>query len=181
MRRWWIDKALVWPWCKAPEKAWGGARGKALAKALSKGLACATLLASPLGAVAQARQNFLGDPFVQLTSSLASCPVPEGPLLTAEEVRAEMHARVKRGASCFMAGRCRLHNAYLYDKEIIGRVGKLVAALVAREPQLAATSLWAEGQRRWVYLKGCVQTKRSRRCWSRRHATWTTWNPSSTC
>ena len=52
-----------------------------------------------------------------------------------------------------------MHNAYLYDKEIIGRVGKLVAALVVRDPQMSATSLRAEGQRRWVFLKGCVQTE----------------------
>ena len=69
-----------------------------------------------------------------------------------------MHAPVERGTSCFMAGRCRLLNAYLYDQEIIGRVGKLVGVL-AGDPLLAKTSLWAEGQRRWVFLKGCVQTE----------------------
>ena len=122
-------------------------------------LALATLPLLPFAACSQERQNFLGDPFVQLTSGLAQCPVPEGPLLTESEVRAEMHARVERGTSCFMAGRCRLHNAYLYDKEIISRVGKLVAALAARDPQMTATSLWAEGQRRWVFLKGCVQSE----------------------
>ncbi len=131
---------------------------KVLVKAVAKPLALAALLLLPLAAHPQERQNFLGDPYVQLTSGLAHCPVPEGPLLTQAEVRAEMHSRVERGTSCFMAGRCRLHNAYLYDKDIIGRVAKLVAALAARDPQIAATSLWAEGQRRWVYLKGCVQT-----------------------
>ena len=80
-------------------------------------LALATLPLLPFAACSQERQNFLGDPFVQLTSGLAYCPVPEGPLLTEAEVRAEMHARVERGISCFMAGRCRLHNAYLYDQE----------------------------------------------------------------
>jgi hypothetical protein len=163
MQRWWIDKSVVRLTDKAQSRAAGNALGKPLLNALLtvllKASALAVLLASPLGADAQERQNFLGDPFVQLTSGLANCPVPEGPLLNAEEVRAEMHARVERGTSCFMAGRCRLHNAYLYDKEIIGRVGKLVAALVVREPQLAKTSLWAEGQRRWVFLKGCVQTE----------------------
>ena len=94
-----------------------------------------------------------------MTSGLAHCPVPEGPLLTQAELRAEMHARVERGTRCFMAGRCCLHNAYVYDKEIIGRVGKLGAALAARDPQMSSTSLWAEGQRRWVFLKGCVQTE----------------------
>jgi BON domain len=134
MRRWWI-------------------------KTLARALALTGLLGSPLGAIAQERQNFLDDPFVQLTSGLAHCPVPEGPLLTRSQVATEMHYRAERGTSCFMAGRCRLHNAYLYDKEIIDRVGKLVYALAARDPQMAATSLWAEGQRRWVFLKGCVQSE----------------------
>ena len=128
-------------------------------KAIAKPLVVAALLLLPLVAHPEERQNFLDDPFVQLTSGVANCPVPEGPLLTESEVRAEMHARVERGTSCFMAGRCRLHNAYLYDREIIGRVGKLVSALAARDPQIAATSLWAEGQRRWVFLKGCVQSE----------------------
>lgn len=38
-------------------------------------------------------------------------------------------------------------------------MGKLVGVLAARDPLLAKTSVWAEGQRRWVFLKGCVQTE----------------------
>ena len=117
-----------------------------------------TLLLSPFAATPQERQNFLGAPFEQLTSGLTRYPVPEGPLIAQSQVAAETHYRVERGTSCFLAGRCRLQNAYLYDKEIISRVGKLVAALVVRDPLMANTSVWAAGQRRWVYLQGCVQT-----------------------
>lgn len=125
----------------------------------NKAIALATLLLLPQAARPEERQNFLDDPFAQLTSGLAHCPVPEAPLLTGAQAAAQGHYRAERGTSCFMAGRCRLHNAYLYDKEIIGRVGKLVSALATRDLQIAATSLWAEGQRRWVFLKGCVQSE----------------------
>ena len=53
-----------------------------------------------------------------------------------------------------MAGRCRLHNAYLYDREIIPRV-RLALTASAR---FSGTSVWALGQRRFVWLKGCVST-----------------------
>ena len=53
------------------------------------------------------------------------------------------------------SGRCRLPNAYLYDHDIIERVKKAVDA----SGQFQHTSVWAEGQRRWVTLKGCVQSR----------------------
>lgn len=67
-------------------------------------------------------------------------------------MRAESHWRAERGTSCFQSGRCRLPNAYLYDREIIPRVKKAILA----DGRFADTSLWIEGQRRWVILKGCV-------------------------
>jgi len=53
-----------------------------------------------------------------------------------------------------MAGRCRLHNAYLYDKEIVPRV----ALALTSTGRFTNTSIWALGQRRYVWLKGCVAT-----------------------
>jgi len=103
-------------------------------------------------ATAEEKSNPFGDPFVAITRGLQGCPVPEGPLLTESEARAEAHSRAERGTSCFHAGRCRLPNAYLYDKEIIPRVAK---ALVA-DGRFADTSVWAMGRRRWVWLMGCV-------------------------
>ncbi len=103
------------------------------------------------------RRNVFDDPFVQLTSAIppSVCPVPAGPLLTEAEARAQAHGRIERGTSCFQSGRCRLPNAYLYDKEIMPRVQKAIAA----DGRFAATtSVWALGQRRWIWLQGCVRS-----------------------
>jgi len=108
--------------------------------------------AAASGPLAQARSNVFGDPFVQATSALAACPVPDAPGLTEKEAKAVAHDRAQRGVSCWLAGRCRLHNAYLYDKEIIPRVVKAVKA----DGGYRDTTVWALGQRRYVWLKGCV-------------------------
>ena len=107
------------------------------------------------GAAADERGNYFNDPFVQVTHGVADCPVPEGPMITKAQMRAEAHSRIERGTSCYLAGRCRLPNSYLYDKEIIPRVRKAILA----SGRFADTSVWAEGQRRWVWLKGCVRSK----------------------
>ncbi len=114
-----------------------------------------TLIFGVSGARAdEPRQNYFDDPFLQVTQGLAHCPLPPGPEITAAQMRAESHQRVERGNSCFQAGRCRLSNAYLYDKEIIPRVKKAIDAQASRfAPD---TSVWAMGQRRWVWLRGCV-------------------------
>lgn len=99
-----------------------------------------------------ARSNVFNDPFVQASSGLPACPVPQGPLLTQAETRAQAHGRVERGTTCYEYGRCRLPNAYLYDAEIVPRV----ARFIARSERFANSSVWLLGQRRWVFLKGCV-------------------------
>lgn len=114
----------------------------------------ALLIAGAARAQTPPRSNFFDDPFVRITSGIAACPVPAGPLYTAQEVRQEEHIRSQKGVSCYMAGRCRLPNAYLYDKEIIPRVALAVHA----DGRFEDTSVWALGQRRLVYLMGCVQT-----------------------
>jgi hypothetical protein len=118
-------------------------------------LALLALLAVPtIGLAAdEARRNVFEDPFVQLTHGLAACPAPPGPLLTEAEARAQAHGRVERGTSCYRAGRCRLPNSYLYDKEIMPRVQKAVDTDGRFE---RTTSVWASGQRRWIWLQGCV-------------------------
>jgi hypothetical protein len=133
--------------------------------ASSKLRAAALLLALQLagaGAQAQAqaasapaeRRNWFDDPFLVATHGLPGCPVPDAPLLTDAQMQHETHWRAERGTSCFRSGRCRLPNAYLYDKEIASRVVKAIAAAGTFED----TSVWVEGQRRWVWLKGCVAT-----------------------
>ena len=111
------------------------------------------LLATSLVLAQEARQS-LGDPFVQVTSAIASCPASSPSLYTPEEVRAQTHYRVERGTGCYQSGRCRLPNAYAYDADIISRVQKYIR----QDVRFANTSLWIEGQRRWVTLMGCVNS-----------------------
>lgn len=98
--------------------------------------------------------NPFGDPFVQATRGLSDCPVPDPPRWTAQQVREQAHYRAERGTSCYRAGRCRLPNAYLYDREIAERALRAID----HHGGFADTSVWLEGQRRWVTLKGCVRT-----------------------
>ena len=117
--------------------------------------AAVAVLAAPVLADEPARQNFFNDPFLQITDGLPACPTPPGPEITEAEMRAEAHGRSERGGSCYRDGRCRLPNAYLYDREIIPRVKIAVDA----DGRFAKTTrVWALGQRRWVTLRGCVST-----------------------
>lgn len=102
-----------------------------------------------------ARTNAFNDPFVQVTSALKPCPVPEGPLYTEQEVRDVAHVRAQHGGSCYRVGRCRLPNSYLYDTELIGRV----VQYVQMDGRFDDTSVWVQGERRIVFLKGCVKSR----------------------
>ena len=110
------------------------------------------------GPDAEPRRNYYDDPFVQATSALPGCPVPEGPLITHAEMQAQAHGRVDRGTTCFRSGRCRLPNSYLYDKELVPRVRQFIA----QDERFVDTSVWVLGQRRWIYLKGCVASESQR-------------------
>ena len=134
----------------------------ALARAHRAAAACGALALLATAACAQGQPppgaplllNPFHDPFVQLTRGVPDCPVPRGPAYSAEEARREAHWRAERGTSCYREGRCRLPNAYLYDADIIERVQRAVRAHGGFED----TSVWAEGQRRWVTLTGCVRS-----------------------
>ena len=117
-------------------------------------LLAALQLATVLAQAGAERRNWFDDPFVQATHGLPGCPIPDPPLLTEAEMQHETHWRAERGTSCYRSGRCRLPNAYLYDKEIAPRVVKAIDAVGT----FGDTSVWVEGQRRWVWLKGCVST-----------------------
>jgi osmotically-inducible protein OsmY len=116
-------------------------------------LAFFVVLSSP--SRAQERTNFFDDPFVQVTSAMPGCPVPEGPLVTQDEVRAQAHVRSQHGGSCYRSGRCRLPNSYLYDKEIIPRV----VLYLRQDGRFDNTSVWLLGERRLVTLMGCVASR----------------------
>ncbi len=122
---------------------------------------CATFAAasafvtpSAWGADDDVLKNPFHDPLLQVTRGMPDCPEPEAPLYTEKQYREVAHERSQRGVSCWLAGRCRLPNGYLYDAEIIPRV----EIAVNERGRYADTSVWALGQRRRVWLRGCVQT-----------------------
>ncbi|MGH8820933.1 MAG: BON domain-containing protein [Rhodoferax sp.] len=100
------------------------------------------------------KKNWFDDPFFQVSSGLAACPVPEGPLVTQHEAQVEEHYRVERGTSCWLHGQCKYPNSYLYDKPLAAPV----AAALAAVPGVQGSSVWVTLQRRWVFLQGCVTT-----------------------
>jgi hypothetical protein len=104
---------------------------------------------------AQERKNFFDDPFVQVTSAMAGCPAPREPGETQAELAALAHVRAQHGTSCYLSGRCRLPNSYLYDKEIIPRV----AQFIKLDGRFDNTSVWVLGERRLVTLMGCVPSR----------------------
>lgn len=103
----------------------------------------------------QTLRNPFHDPILQITRGMPSCPQPEEPLYTEQEYINLAHERSQRGVSCWLAGRCRLSNGYLYDAEIVPRIDIAVHQTSAYDQ----TSVWALGQRRRVWLRGCVQTE----------------------
>jgi hypothetical protein len=112
----------------------------------------ALLLATAVSA--QERRNAFDDPFVQVTATIAGCPVPRPPGWTEAQVREEAHVRAQHGTSCYRSGRCRLPNSYLYDKEIIPRVQQYLRL----DGRFGDTSVWIRGERRIVTLMGCVKS-----------------------
>lgn len=115
----------------------------------------AWLVLIPVASMAQGsdQKALLDIPFLQATTGISTCPVPVQTKVTGDDARAQAHYRAERGTSCYQSGRCRLPSAYLYDAEIVPRVKKAILA----DGRFEDTSIWVEGQRRWVWLKGCVQ------------------------
>jgi hypothetical protein len=114
--------------------------------------AIALLVLCTACAQAPERRNWFDDPFFQVTSGFAHCPVPLGPLLTYEEQRHQAHYRAERGTSCWLAGRCADSNAYRGDHALGDRVRAGLRDLAG----IADTSVWVTVQRKWVFLEGCV-------------------------
>jgi hypothetical protein len=99
----------------------------------------------------EARKNWFGDPYFQLSSAITPCPEPLGPLMTEDEALRDSHHRSERGTRCHLEGRCRHPSSYDYDKEIAANV-KTKADAFAPRP----STLWVlvQGRRVWIY--GCV-------------------------
>jgi hypothetical protein len=124
---------------------------------MSRGLCVAALaLGVATSAMpAEERAGYFDDPFLQVTGAIPDCPPQQRSTYTKDQMRAEAHSRAERGTRCFLEGRCRLPSSYDYDKEIIPRVKKAILA----DGRFSRTSIWIEGQRRWVWLRGCVRTR----------------------
>ena len=115
-----------------------------------KKLAMAVALAAYCGTA-----NAYDDPFLEVTRGMPSCVEPRPPVTSPEQARMEAHLRSERGTRCYLDGRCRLPNSYLYDPEIIPRVRKAILAT----GKYGDTTVSVFGQRRWVFLLGCVRSK----------------------
>ena len=107
--------------------------------------ACACAQAGPL-------KNWFNDPYFPLVQDVQHCPVPRGPFMTEAEMRAESHSRIERGTTCWMTGRCKEPNAYLYDAGI----GAAIRERFTGDPALRGMSLWITVKRRFVWVEGCA-------------------------
>ena len=94
------------------------------------------------------------DPFEHALAGYPGCPAPIGPVMSAAEVSSSTHWRAERGTSCYRSGRCRLPNAYLYDREILPRAVKYLQ----EDGRFNDASLWVTSQRRWLIVQGCVRS-----------------------
>jgi hypothetical protein len=103
-----------------------------------------------------ARINRGHDPFFQISKAISDCPVPLGPLETMQEWLDDSHYRIERGNSCWIEGRCRLSNAYLYDVEIADAVQRRLTNISYATKWREHTTLWLTLQRRFIYVQGCV-------------------------
>jgi hypothetical protein len=103
-----------------------------------------------------ARVNRGHDPFFQISNAIAACPTPLGPLETQKEWLDDSHYRIERGNSCWIEGRCRLPNAYLYDAEIAEAVARRLASVNVATHWREQSTLWLTLQRRFIYVQGCV-------------------------
>lgn len=114
------------------------------------------LFAAP--AAADGRRNWFDDPFAQATRGLPRCPVPDGPLLTEAEMRAESHARAERGTRCWLDKKCDSPNAYKYDKPI----NQNAATRLAGDPRFKDSSVWVRTLRGFVFLQGCARSDKQK-------------------
>lgn len=97
--------------------------------------------------------NLFNEPFLALGQGMEKCPVPRGPWMTREQALRDSHWRAQSGVSCYVAGKCRLMNSYMYDAEIATRVKETFS----RDYRFEGSSVWAHVQRRIVTLMGCVR------------------------
>jgi hypothetical protein len=105
---------------------------------------------------AESLHNFGNDPFMRVSSAVADCPEPAGPRVSEEEWKREAHHRIEEGNHCYAEGRCRLANAYQYDREIAESLQRRLDDLRRRLPAWQHSSLWIMVRGRWLTVQGCL-------------------------
>jgi hypothetical protein len=105
-----------------------------------------------IGQASDGLRNWFDDPFFQITSSVADCPLPAGPFVSESDKRVQAHRRAEKGTTCWLAGECDRPNAYAYDRDIADAFRKAVAG----PDRLPGTTLWVTVQGRVLYIEGCA-------------------------
>lgn len=122
-------------------------------------LVAVSLLAPPGAHADEVVRNWFNDPFFQVRSAIARCPMPLGPYVDEGQRLQETHYRSERGLRCYLEKKCTKPSSYMYDADIAAAVrSRFEASRV-----LDDASLWVTVQRRWVWIEGCVASKRGRR------------------
>ena len=126
--------------------------------ALIRYSACCALamMTSHVALAGEPLANRGNDPFFQVSTAIAQCPEALGPLTTPQEWLDDAHYRIERGNSCWIEGRCRLSNAYLYDAEIAESVRRRLQNIDFTTHWSEKSTLWLMLQRRFIYVQGCV-------------------------
>lgn len=103
------------------------------------------------------RSNHGDDPFFSISKGISACPVPLGPMQTDKEWLANSHNRIEHGNNCWSEGRCRLMNAYYYDKDIAESVQRRLRYVNTLDLHWQERStLWLMVQSRVIFVQGCV-------------------------
>ena len=97
-------------------------------------------------------KNWFDDPFFQISSALADCPLPAGPFTTEGDRSIQAHRRAEKGTSCWLASECDRPSAYAHDRDI----ASAFQAAVRRRHPVPKSTLWVTVQARVVYVEGCT-------------------------
>ena len=102
-------------------------------------------------ASAEELRNWFDDPFFQISSALADCPLPAGPFVSESDKRIQAHRRAEKGTTCWLAGECERPNATPTTRTSPTRSAR-------RSPGATAgrTTLWVTVQGRVLYIEGCA-------------------------
>ena len=111
-------------------------------------------LAAPGASADEVVRNWFDDPFFQVRSAIADCPMPLGPYVNEEQRMHETHYRLERGLRCYLEKKCSKPSSYMYDADI----ASAVRARFEASPRLRDASLWVTVQRRFVWVEGCARS-----------------------